>query len=377
MLDQLTHLLDYLSEVVDSERQAAIERRYQSALECLPVDRPPVVICGPLPEGARFKPFPHREMFGDPERMLYNELVYAFDTSIALRDCLHDDLPLTVRANFGTVLIASLFGAPAEQIEDNPPWVRHKTDAEITLAAVLDRDPLDFSRGWCPRVVETMEAYHGILARWPELYERIRIVLPDLQGPIDNLELIRGSDLFLELAAQPEEVDAALEAVATAQIGLARHLKRLVREGPPGYCHQHAVMMKGNVLLRDDSAVMISARMYRELVAPHDERVLRELGGGGIHCCGRVQHLVSEFLKLPSLEGLDLGQPELNDVDAIYAQARERNVPLLRVTASEEDLLAGRAEERFPTGVVLVYRAGTFEDAKRVSSLWTRNRGFV
>ena len=63
--------------------------------------------------------------FDDAEKMLFNELVCAFDTSIALRDRVGDDLPLTIRANFGTVLIASMFGAAAEQIGDNPPWIRH------------------------------------------------------------------------------------------------------------------------------------------------------------------------------------------------------------------------------------------------------------
>ncbi len=60
--------------------------------------------------------------------MLYNELAHAFDTSIALRDRLSDDLSLTVRANFGTVLIASMLGrrlsstpADAQNREDSAP----------------------------------------------------------------------------------------------------------------------------------------------------------------------------------------------------------------------------------------------------------------
>lgn len=369
MLQKLLNLLDYLSEAVDPARQTEIERRLRRAVDGQPVDRLPLVINGPLPKDARFRPFPHRQTFADPEHMLYNELVHAFDTSIALHDLLRDDLPLTVRANFGTVLIASMFGAPVQQREDNPPWIRRQQGKEISLDGVLDRDPLDFSAGWCPRVIEAMEAYHSILARWPELYEQVRIVLPDLQGPLDNLELIRGSELFVELAVEPEKVDAAFQAMATAQIGLARRLASLVRDGPSGYCHQHAVMIKGNVLLRVDSAVMISAEMYRRQVAPHDRHVLRELGGGGIHCCGCTHHLVDEFLSLPPLQSLDLGQPELNDVDAIYARARERNVPLIRIAVSEDELLGGRLPERFPTGVVLIHRAATFEDARRIVSL--------
>ncbi len=57
---------------------------------------------------------------------MFNELVYAFDTSIAMRDRVDDDLPLTVRANFGTVLIASMCGADVEQLGDSPPWVHQQ-----------------------------------------------------------------------------------------------------------------------------------------------------------------------------------------------------------------------------------------------------------
>jgi hypothetical protein len=368
MLGQLASLLDHLSQVIDPSRQAAIEDRYRRALDGDTTDRLPLVVCSPLPRAARFQPFPHGQVFDDPQRMLYNELVHAFDTSIALRDRMRDDLPLTVRANFGTVLIASMFGAPVQRLDDNPPWVRHAAGREIPLEAIAECDPLDFSRGWLPRVVETMEVYHAILKGWPELYRQIRIVLPDLQGPLDNLELIRGSDLFRQLAAEPKAVETGLHAMATAQIGAARHLAALVRDGPHGYSHQHAVMIKGNVLLRADTAIMLSPPMYREQVAPHDERVLRELGGGGIHSCGCIQHLAGEFLRLPTLRSLDLGQPELNDVVALYTRARERSISLLRVAVSEDDLLDGRLRERFPTGVVLVHHADSFECGRRVAS---------
>jgi len=356
MLDNLRRLLDELQASADRALALEIEDRFRLALDGQPVDRLPAVRCGALLGAARFQPLPHREVFGDPEKMLYNELVYAFETSIANDDRRGSDLPWTVRANFGTVLMASMFGAPVEQIGDNPPWIRHQTGEEISLDAVLACDPTDFSSGWCPRAVETMEAYHAMLRGWPELYRQIRIVLPDLQGPLDTLELIRGSQLLLELATEPEKVDAALGVVAAAQIEFARRLAPLVTDGPSGYCHQHAAMLKGNILLRCDTAIMISADMYRRQIAPHDERVLRELGGGGIHSCGCIHHLVDEFLRLPSLRSLDLGQPELNDVDQIYRKARAGSVPLIRVKATKEDISTGKIQQRFPTGVTLVVR---------------------
>jgi hypothetical protein len=307
-----------------------------------------VILEAPLPHDAPFQPLPHHEIFRDPGRMLYNELVHGFRTSIAMRDRWPDDLPLTVRANFGTVLIASMFGARVEQIGENPPWIRHEEPP--SLQDIAGRDPLDFSQGWVPRAIETMEAYHDILRRWPELYEMIHIVLPDLQGPLDNLGLVRGSTMFLDLAANPDEADAALTTMATAQIGLARDLAQVVRDGPPGYSHQHGLMIRGNILLRNDSLVMVSPAMYRNQLARHDERVLSELGGGGLHSCGKIDHLAAELLRLPSVKCLDLGQPHLNDIDAVYAEARAVGKPLIRLALDDADLEGERLVERFPTG---------------------------
>ena len=61
-------------------------------------------------------------------------MVHACATSIACRDRIDDDLPCAIRANFGPVLIASMFGVRVEQIDDNPPWVRHFE----TLAEFID-----------------------------------------------------------------------------------------------------------------------------------------------------------------------------------------------------------------------------------------------
>jgi hypothetical protein len=117
----LQNLLEHLGDVLDSDRQAKIEDLHRRALNWEPVDRLPVIVTLPAPRQLRWAPYPHGEVFESPEKMLFNELVYAFNTSIASRDVLGDDLPCTIRANFGTVVIASVFGACVEQIDDNPP----------------------------------------------------------------------------------------------------------------------------------------------------------------------------------------------------------------------------------------------------------------
>jgi hypothetical protein len=371
MNGQLQRLLDHLSARIYPRRQAEIDQLHQAALSWESVSRLPLVCVYPLPSDAPFHPYPHSQIFDDPEKMLYNELVYAFNTSIACRDRIDDDLPLTIRANFGTVLMASLFGGCVEQVEENPPWARPFRSLDAFRAA-LERDPLDFSQGWCPRVIDRYHYYRLALSGYPELAEMIHLVLPDLQGPLDTVELLRGSEIYADFCRNVELVDQALHTSARAQVGFAHHLLSCINDGPSGFSHQHATLIRGRILIRNDSALMISPKMYRQQVASYDEMVLSELGGGGIHSCGKCEHNIDEFFTLPSMRCLDLGQSKMNNVDAIHAKARQRKIGITRVCVSREELVTGSIMERFPTGVSLVYEAGSLADAQTVVSAYHR-----
>jgi hypothetical protein len=369
MNDQLKRLLERLAATLDPQRQAEIEQLHRKALLWEPVRRLPLLLSFPVPAESPFQPYPHSQVFDDPAKMLYNELVYALETSIACRDQIDDDLPLTIRANFGTVLVASLFGGRVEQVGENPPWVRHfKTIGEFR--AVLDRDPLDFSQGWCPRVVERYQFYRQTLDAYPELARLVHLVLPDLQGPLDTAELLRGSEIYVDLYNDPDLIAGILDRMARAQVGLAKHLLPYLSDGADGFSHQHAMVIRGRILIRDDSTINISPAMYRQHVAPYDEMVLSGLGGGGIHACGKTEHNVDGFFALPSMCCLDLGQPELNDIDAIYAKARPRKIGIDRVCVSREELVTGRVMERFPTGISLVHEAESLADARAIMSAY-------
>ena len=366
MTAELKTLLEILDGSLDYNKQQKIEEKYVKVLNWEPVEKIPLLITFPYPDSAYLQPFPHREVFDDPEKMLFNELVHAFDTSILLHSKINDDLPFTIRANFGTVIIASLFGGQIEQRGDNPPWVRHfKTRDEFKT--VFDKDPLDFSRGFCSRVIDVYKYYRDILADYPNLQKCIKIVLPDLQGPIDSLELLRGSSIYEDLILEPEMVDKGLQLMALAQVGFAKYLQQFITDRQDSYSHQHAITIKGNILIRNDSAIMISPQMYSEQIASHDEYVLKQMGGGGIHSCGKIEYNIPEMFNLPSIQCFDFGQSHLNNIDFIYSLAEQRKIPLVRIRVGSDELLSGKVKERFPTGVSLIYDASSFEDARSVA----------
>ena len=359
----LKELLFRLEGELNPENQDLIFERHRRALNWEPVDRLPLVITYPFPESALLYPFPHHEIFDDPEKMLFNELVHAFDTSILLHAEIGDDLPYTIRANFGTVIIASLFGGKVEQREDNPPWIRH-FETEKEFESVFEKDPEDFNQGIGRQVTERYRFYRDVLSDYPNLRNCIRVVLPDLQGPLDSLELLRGSAIYEDFIIDPDKVDRGLSLMAKAQVAFARFLQQFTHDGPENFAHQHATAIKGNILIRNDSAIMISPEMYREQVARHDEYVLQEMGGGGIHSCGQIDFNLQEIFRLPSIRCFDFGQSYLNDMESVYALAKERKIPLIRVRIGREELLSGKVAEQFPTGVTLVYDAVSFEEAK-------------
>ncbi len=365
----LKSLLKILNDTLDFEAQQTVENCHQRVLNWEETDKLPLVVSFPYPKSRTIQPLPHREIFDNPEKMLFNELVHAFDTSIFLHSQIGDDLPYTIRANFGTVIIASLFGGKVEQREDNPPWVRH-FETEKEFNTIFDRNPLDFTQGVCKTVIDTYQFYNDIFADYPNLQKCVKIVLPDLQGPLDTLELLRGSTVYEDFILNPEQVDTSLKLIAEAQVELAKHLRQFITNKQDGYTYQHAVPIKGNILIRNDSAIMIAPEMYSEQVALHDEFVLHELGGGGVHSCGKIDFNVPEILELPSIKCFDFGQSYLNDIDTIYSLARKKKVPLLRIRASKEELTESNIKDRFPTGVSLVYEACSFEEAKRVIAIY-------
>ena len=364
--DKLTRLLDYLAGIQLGSRGMKADKLHRAALDYEKVGRIPIVFSYPFPQASRFQPLPNGAIYEDPAAMLYNELVSAWGTSIALGESVGDDLPPTIRPNWGTVLVASVLGGHAEQAEDNTPWIRRNDADPITLEEIAEAAPDLPLAGWIPRVLETYGAYWDLLSPYPGLQSALQLTLPDLQGPLDTVEQLLGADLFVDMLERPELAARAFQRTAELQVACARLFEPFVRDGPDGYAHQHGFMIKGRILIRCDSAVMISPQLYHDLVAPTDELVLSALGGGGIHSCGRIGHAVPAMLGLESIRCFDFGQSFMNEVDDLYALARQRRIPFIRVQPTREELETGTILERFPSGVSLLYEAESLEDAKKI-----------
>jgi hypothetical protein len=191
-------------------------------------------------------------------------------------------------------------------------------------------------------------------------------VLPDLQGPFDNYELLRGGEAFADFYADPVLLEAGLSLTADIQIEAARTLLPYTNDHLNGLSSQHGMAMRGSILIRNDSSIMVSASMYRDFIAPHDGAILTALEGGGIHSCGTIEHQMENYLDLDGLFCIDLGQGLMNDRQRLFRMAEKKRVAIVRMEATEEELVTGRILEMFPTGVNLVHRCTSFDKAKEI-----------
>ncbi len=370
--DKLKRLLDYLEQNLRPARLGDISELNRKVLNWETVPRLPLVLNYPFPDHPLFEPFPHGATFGDFEKHLYNELVYAFDTSIALNVELGCDLPVTIRPNYGIGLVSSTLGGIVEQIDDNPPWVR-PFPSRSGLMKMFDIDTADVAgRGWIPRVVETYQFYDETLGPYHNLNASAKRVLPDLQGPFDNYGLLRGGEAFADFYADPLLLREGLSLATETQIAAARALLPHTTDHHDGFSFQHGAAMRGNILIRNDSAIMISPEIYREFIAPHDSTVLTALGGGGIHSCGTVEHQIDNYLNVKGLLCIDLGQGLMNDRQKLFCLAEKKKAAIVRMEATEEELLTGRVSKMFPTGVNLIHRCESFEKAREIQSAYQK-----
>ena len=366
--EMLPRLLADLEQRIDLERVSRVRTRHRAALAFEPLEVP-VLICYTPYEGADFRPCSYPEAFNNPVGMMVNELLVGF-TSVYHALDLPDDAPCCIRPNFGTGIIASMFGAEITLVGDNMPWARPVGGIE-TLRAIVESPLPHLGSGLGARVIEQYEFYHAVLADYPACREAIEITLPDLQSPFDTAELLWGSEILLAVNTQPDLVAALLDKIANQMLAFYRAIDGLVRDSLRRDAqYQHAVPVRGKILLRNDTAVLVGPQIYEDLIRPSDTRLARELDGIAIHFCGSGQHQIDSMLAIPGMQCFDFGQSYMMDVDAIYRESAPRCVPLARVSLPREELTVENVRRRFPRdGVVLTYQAQGVEDARET---WER-----
>ena len=270
---------------------------------------------------------------------------------------------MAVRCNYGTGIMPTLFGAKLfvmdeamdtlptsiplggldDATADGATQVTDVSRAASAIKALLDRGVPDPHTGLGGKVLAMAERYRELLEPYPKVRRYVHIYHPDMQGPMDICELLWGSGLFVALLEAPDLVKALLELVTETYIRFMRAWTDLVPFAD-GYNVHWAMLHKGNIMLRDDSAMNLSPRMFETFIQPYDGRLLRELGGGALHFCGRGDHYIEKAAEMEGLYAINMSQPEYNKMDVIFDHTVEKGIPIIGLprAAADEALARGR-----------------------------------
>ena len=237
------------------------------------------------------------------------------------------NFPLRVRCNYGVATVATAFGCGLfempRQTDTLPNAIKLGGDACLALvdAPLPDENAGNFERVWLMG-----KLYREIADSYPKIGRYVHVEQPDLQGPMDNMELLWGSELFYALVDEPKAVHALLNKITAF---ISRQMNKWLElfpenRGTASYFRHSA---RGSLTIRNDSAMNLSPATFEQFIAPYDQRLLNEFGGI-IHFCGRGDHFVPLLARYDNITGVNMSQPHLNDMDKVFANTIDKGIHL-------------------------------------------------
>lgn len=322
MNDVVKKYLDKLEGMLDLEHQAHARATCEKVFAFEDVEELPFIL-GDLDAAADqdWPRYAYNDTFVDQDKMLLDQLRNTF-----FHNQLRDYHPLNIRSNYGTPILPSVFGLGYQLTESSMPWVHHARD-QRHIEAIIEHGVPDITTGLGGRCFETDAYYRDVLSAYPRLSKAISIYHPDLQGPFDVAHLIWGPDIFYALYDCPDVVHRLLALVTETYKVWMRAWKKLSGEGNEFTTHWN-FYMKGGIMLRDDTAVTLSAKHYDEFIKPYDQALLDEFTGC-MHFCGNGMAFVRSMSDSPNLYGFALSQPSWNDMPVVLELAAKHKLVML------------------------------------------------
>jgi hypothetical protein len=294
------------------------------------------------PAGCAWPAIGVNEALDDPEKMALQQLKPCSDAVAAAGPQL-----LAVRCNYGTGIMPTLFGADLFVMDpelNTLPTSIPIPGGPATMEALVTAGVPEIGAGLGRSVMDMADTYLELFDGYPNIQRYVHVYHPDLQGPMDVVELLWGSSLFLDIVDRPDLVKSVLELVTETYAAFMCAWEERVPPRRGDVSVHWAMMQPGRIMLRDDSAMNFSPEMFDEFIRPYDAELLRRLGGGAIHFCGRGDHYIRSAASIDGLLAMNLSQPSYNDMETIYSATVDRGIPLLGLDRStaEQALARGR-----------------------------------
>jgi len=315
--------------------------------------------------------YPRR--FHDPAAMWESEMARARP----IVDWPTDGLP-TVRPNLGVTFVPAIAGLGFELREDSMPWPGPPLPEEAVCAA-SQADPEQ------AEVFRLAREFYGVHHESDETAD-IAAYLPDTQGVFDVAHLLRGHDIFYDLAEhdRAEAVTAMMDACFALYERTTLAIKKLLDEPPDKMIHGHGaeqgvLFSHAGARLAEDTALLVSPATIAGAILPVVERCADRFGGVFVHFCGRHETLLRQLCELPGVKAVDLGNPEMYPpADVLNCCAETDTVLHSRIAAEPGEDWRGYTERlarlvrQTEARVILrpVVVPGTRDECQEMLDLW-------
>lgn len=209
-----------------------------------------------------------------------------------------------IKPNVGISVLAAAFGCEMTVNNEADPWITPLIREENVSDVYALKKP-DFA---------TNPIFQKVAARldYLQTHSDVPLRLCNVPSPLVTASLIWDYTSLIEATIlHPHEVHALLEIVTETTIGYVRwQLERIRNVYTMGH-EMLYVPREIGLRISDDTAAVMSPKLYREFGVRYNARLSEAFGGLVIHSCGDVQRMVPMMLETPGLRGLDLTIPQV------------------------------------------------------------------
>lgn len=240
-----------------------------------------------------------------------------------------------VRSNYGTGIMTSIFCAEIFKMprENNTLPTTYSLNDTEKIREIVEKGLPDINNGFGKSVFDFGEMCLEVFEKYPKIKKYVNVYHPDTQGPLDVTELLWGGEMFYAMYDEPELVHAMLSLTCDLYEAVMDKWYTLYPRTTYMNPHWNGIWHKGSIVLRDDSAMNLSPELYGEFGAPYDGRLLKRYEGGIVHFCGRGDHYIDILCEIPDLYGINMSQPQYNDMEKIYRNTVDKGLKIINFNA--------------------------------------------
>lgn len=151
--------------------------------------------------------------------------------------------------------------------------------------------------------------------------------MPTLSSVLNIAVNLYGGDFLIALAAEPEAALHDMEIISGVIESAHRwYISRVPQDRLQPVISGSRTQPYGFGQLCGCTTQLVSGRMYREMIAPFDDRLLALYKGGMIHLCGTHAQHIETFAAMPHLRAVQLNDRAAEDLPLYFKGLRRDQI---------------------------------------------------